>query len=114
MPRYYPPAFYPRMPGAPIIIPPRIPMVAPYPPPYRQRFPVYNSKLKPKVANPGPSAGDGTVSTTVGVEAVAATTSSNQINEGGVSIQEVSDSESHKSDRKNPDEESRDGLHEKD
>lgn len=58
--------------------------------------------------------GDGTVSTTAEAEA-AATTSASQVGaEMGVTIQEVSDSESHKSDKRNPEEELRDSLHGKD
>ncbi|KAJ8972361.1 hypothetical protein NQ317_018474 [Molorchus minor] len=45
IPRFYPPAFYPRMPGAPIIIPPQNSNDGALSP----RLPVYNSKLRPKV-----------------------------------------------------------------
>lgn len=58
MPRFYPPAFYPRgiRPVGPVIYPPRFPFI---PPMIRQRLPVYNNRQKLKIMPMAAEEGEG-------------------------------------------------------
>ncbi|KAJ8915006.1 hypothetical protein NQ315_015980 [Exocentrus adspersus] len=119
VPPYYPAGFFPRMPGAPILLPPRMSLVPPYAVPYRQRLPVYNNRQRPKIPAATPSSADGTVSTTVEADSETVEKSKagpSHSEQGSVTIQEVSDSESHRNvgNERSHDEGSRESLQERD